>query len=147
MRKGGWSLKVKFPASWFYQGSCCPVEKEMATHSSILAWKIPWTEKPGVLQSVVSQESDTTEHSTAPCPGTKYLRMLLHAKRRLGRFSLSPNEQVHGKSIGHVVRFWRLQSCDFKVRVRRPILPRQTKAPQLEESKSKGTTYFYQFNF
>ena len=29
-----------------------PLEKEMATHSSILAWKIPWTEKPGGLQFV-----------------------------------------------------------------------------------------------
>ena len=28
-----------------------PLEKEMATHSSILAWRIPWTEKPGDLQS------------------------------------------------------------------------------------------------
>ena len=32
-----------------------PVEKEMATHSSILAWRIPWTEKPGGLQSIGSQ--------------------------------------------------------------------------------------------
>ena len=32
-----------------------PLEKEMATHSSILAWKIPWTEEPGELQSMVSQ--------------------------------------------------------------------------------------------
>ena len=32
-----------------------PLEKEMATHSSILAWKIPWTEKPGRLQSMGSQ--------------------------------------------------------------------------------------------
>ena len=32
-----------------------PLEKEMATHSSILAWKIPWTEEPGRLQSVGSQ--------------------------------------------------------------------------------------------
>ena len=31
------------------------LEKEMATHSSILAWKIPWTEQPGRLQSRVSQ--------------------------------------------------------------------------------------------
>ena len=31
------------------------LEKEMATHSSILAWKIPWTEKPGKLQSMGSQ--------------------------------------------------------------------------------------------
>ena len=29
-----------------------PLEKEMATHSSIPAWKIPWTEKPGGLQSM-----------------------------------------------------------------------------------------------
>ena len=32
-----------------------PLEKEMAPHSSILAWKIPWTEEPGGLQSMWSQ--------------------------------------------------------------------------------------------
>ena len=32
-----------------------PLEKEMATHSSTLAWKIPWIEKPGRLQSMGSQ--------------------------------------------------------------------------------------------
>ena len=32
-----------------------PLEKEMATHSSTLAWKIPWTEEPGKLQSTGSQ--------------------------------------------------------------------------------------------
>ena len=32
-----------------------PLEEEMATHSSILAWKIPWTEEPGRLQSIGSQ--------------------------------------------------------------------------------------------
>ena len=32
-----------------------PPEKEMATHSSILAWRIPWTEEPGRLQSMGSQ--------------------------------------------------------------------------------------------
>ena len=32
-----------------------PLEEEMATHSSILAWKIPWTDKPGGLQSTGSQ--------------------------------------------------------------------------------------------
>ena len=37
-----------------------PLEKEMATHSSILAWKIPWTEEPGGLQSTELQELDTT---------------------------------------------------------------------------------------
>ena len=32
-----------------------PLEKEMASHSNILAWRIPWTEEPGGLQSVDSQ--------------------------------------------------------------------------------------------
>ena len=36
-----------------------PLEKGMATHSSILAWEIPWTEKPGGLQSMGSQKSRT----------------------------------------------------------------------------------------
>ena len=38
-----------------------PLEEGMATHSSILAWRIPWTEEPGTLQSVVSAQLDTTE--------------------------------------------------------------------------------------
>ena len=37
-----------------------PLEKEMATHFNILAWRIPWTEEPGRLQSMGLQEVDTT---------------------------------------------------------------------------------------
>ena len=37
-----------------------PLEKERATHSSILAWRIPWTEEPSRLQSMGSQELDMT---------------------------------------------------------------------------------------
>ena len=36
-----------------------PLEKEMATHSSILAWEIPWTEEPGELWSTRLQKSQT----------------------------------------------------------------------------------------
>ena len=36
------------------------LEKEMASHSSVVAWEIPWTEEPGGLQSNGPQESDTT---------------------------------------------------------------------------------------
>ena len=36
-----------------------PMEKEMSTHASILAWKIPWTEEPGRLQSMGSQKDKT----------------------------------------------------------------------------------------
>ena len=47
------------PAMWETQvqslGWEAPLEKEMATHSSTLAWKIPWTEEPGGLQSMGSQ--------------------------------------------------------------------------------------------
>ena len=44
---------------WF-QGWEDPLEKEMATHSSILAWRIPWTEEPGGLQPTGSQELNMT---------------------------------------------------------------------------------------
>ena len=37
-----------------------PLEKKMATHSSILAWEIPWTKEPGRLQSMGLQKSDMT---------------------------------------------------------------------------------------
>ena len=38
-----------------------PLEKEMATHSSILAWRTPWSEELGGLQATGRKESDTTE--------------------------------------------------------------------------------------
>ena len=43
-----------------------PLEKEMATHSSILAWRIPWTEELVGLQSMGHKESDTTEQLHYP---------------------------------------------------------------------------------
>ena len=43
-----------------------PLEKGMATHSRILAWRIPWTEEPGGLQFMGRKESDTTEQLTLP---------------------------------------------------------------------------------
>jgi len=44
------------PETWVrFLGQEDPLEKEMATHSSILAWRIPWTEEPGGLQSTGSQ--------------------------------------------------------------------------------------------
>ena len=38
-----------------------PLEKEMATHSSILAWKIPWTEEPGGWLQFIESQTDMTE--------------------------------------------------------------------------------------
>ena len=42
-----------------------PLEEEMATHFSILAWRIPWTDKPGGLQSMGLQGSDWASYSPA----------------------------------------------------------------------------------
>ena len=54
-----------------------PLEEGMETHSSILAWTIPWTEEPGKLQSMGSQRVRydwTTKHSTALWPGGDLVR-------------------------------------------------------------------------
>ena len=50
-----------------------PLEEEMATYSSILAWRIPWTEKPGGLQSM---ESKTVSHNWTLMQGLIKLRKL-----------------------------------------------------------------------
>ena len=46
-----------------------PLEEGMATHSSILAWRIPWTEEPGGLQSIGSHrvEHDRSTYAAATC--------------------------------------------------------------------------------
>ena len=62
---GKW-LRIRLPMQEMHEiwvpslGWEDPLEKEMATYSSILAWRIPWTEEPGRLQSVRLQELDTT---------------------------------------------------------------------------------------
>ena len=64
-----------------------PLEKEMATHSSIFAWRIPWTEKPGGLQSMGSQrvrhdwETNTFTFLSSILPGIKRILGGTYAKR------------------------------------------------------------------
>ena len=53
-----------------------PLEKEIATHSNSLAWDIPWTEEPGVLQSTGLQQS-RTQLFMLSCETTFYTFMLL----------------------------------------------------------------------
>ena len=51
----------EMPETWIQSlGREDPLEKGMATHSSILAWSIPWTEEPGGLQSMGSQRAGHT---------------------------------------------------------------------------------------
>ena len=54
------------------------LEKEMATHPSILAWRIPWTEELGGLQPMGRKESDTTEQLHFHFHLGKYLRYMLN---------------------------------------------------------------------
>ena len=68
-----------------------PLEKEMATHSSILPWKIPRTEKPGRLKSIRSQWVGHTFFST-----------FLPALAAIARFHFLPVWQVEG----HIVLHW-----------------------------------------
>ena len=58
-----WTFVSKVTSLLFNMLSRFVMEKEMETHSSILVWKIPQMEEPGVLQSTGSQELDMTEHS------------------------------------------------------------------------------------
>ena len=61
-------MEEKLPAKWEAWvpslGLEVWLEKEMATHSSVPAWKIPWTEEPGEIQSMEVSELDTTERLT-----------------------------------------------------------------------------------
>ena len=58
------SLTVEFEEMRVqYMGQENPLEEEMATHSSIPAWRVPWTEEPGELQPMGLQ-SQTTEHNS-----------------------------------------------------------------------------------
>ena len=71
-----------------------PLEKEMATHSSILAWEIPWTEEPGRLQSIGMQrvrQDLATEHA----PTTKRLFLILsHSTTSVFKFIISKVEII-----------------------------------------------------
>ena len=52
-----------------------PLEEEMATHSSILAWRIPWTEEPSGLHPKGCKESNTAEHTAKVRLDASYLTL------------------------------------------------------------------------
>ena len=64
-----------------------PLEESVATHSSILAWRIPWTEEPGRLESIVSQRVESNWSHLAPKHARtrvlmEWCRRLLHHELR-----------------------------------------------------------------
>ena len=85
----------------------------MATHSSVLAWRSPRTEEPGGLQSVGSQESDTTERLPRDflCAPTGVLRGFLDPCSRVSGFDalvwLQRLEVLHVRACAHACMQWR----------------------------------------
>ena len=72
-----------------------PLQKEMATHSSILAWEIPWTEEPGRLQSIGSQRVEhdlATETTAAWCAVFSVIAFHNVRERQEGVLPSSPEE-------------------------------------------------------
>ena len=59
-----------------------PLEEGMETHSSILAWRIPWTEEPGGLQSIVLQRVRHDQATLSHMPHTGSAERLLIPKNR-----------------------------------------------------------------
>ena len=77
-----------------------PLEKEMATHSSILAWRIPWMEEPGGLQPVGHEELDTNEQLTLSLSLLSLRSHHTGTRRKCLPPELSPNwcSRTHGPS-------------------------------------------------
>ena len=98
-----------------YVGKIHPLEKEMVTHSSVLPWRIPWTEEPGGLQSMGSQGAGNNWHEyeefyknqstitvTNFVSDTEVLSknfilklFLVHRKSHTGQFSFIPVQRHH----------------------------------------------------
>ena len=82
-----------------------PLKKRMATHSSVLVWRIPWTEEPDGLQSMGSQDSDTTEwlnHNNRKAGNGTKQWLLLHNQKE----ACSP---PRGQTGHHSVPDWSLK--------------------------------------
>ena len=84
------------PETWVqFLGQEDPLEKEMATHSSILAWRIPWTEEPGGLQSVGSQSLA----GYSPCSRKKLDTTEQLARKRGQRRSVGLRKRREGHGL------------------------------------------------
>ena len=82
-----------------------PLEKEMATHFSTLAWKIPWTEEPGRLQSIGSQR---VGHNWATCQCQCSLPKPSKCKQNKGyclQASFFPNPELEKEEMKHIKQY------------------------------------------
>ena len=98
---------------WFL-GQEDPLEKEMAIHSNILAWRIPWTEESGRLQSMGSRELDTTK-PPLPCVLNHMMpsnNLILHHPLLLP--SVFPSIRVFSNELALCLRWPNYWSCSIK---------------------------------
>ena len=76
-----------------------PLDKEMATHSSILTWRIPWTQEPGELQSMRSQR---VGHDWGTNPSLPYTRARAHTHTHTQTITIAGGK---GETKDHMIRF------------------------------------------
>ena len=74
-----------------------PLEKEMATHSSILAWRIPWTEEPGGLVHGVAKSRSRACTHMYTSHGIKRNEVLMHATKWMNLENIMPSERSQTK--------------------------------------------------
>ena len=106
-----------------------PLEKEMATHSRILAWRIPWTEEPGGLRPWDHKESDTTEQRTFTFIFSRLLRVEI-ATQEHWTLRLPRTLWAHVRSLIPLVREWKSPMYCLKTMQR----------PQQEPNASQDNT-------
>ena len=138
---GGWVVKICLPKqeTWVWSlGQEDPLEKEMATHSSILAWEIPQTEEPGGLQSMGSQR---IRHDWAT-KQQQHLRTWLTIQK-----SISPKRCWMNPGNAHEIRMkagvWAPQRVmqGFMLLTCSPLLGQAELYPEVNASLQDGETH------
>ena len=84
-----------------------PLEKETAAHSSILSWRIPWTEQPGGLQSIASQSQTRLSNYTLTLEICTYVSINTHSKMHIFECFMSRKDagQRHFQIFSRVYGF------------------------------------------
>ena len=106
--------RIRLPVQVRSPGGDDPLQEEVATHSSILAWEIPWTEEPGgLIIHWVAKESDMTERlSTQAC--------LLGNCKKTQVVSMGRGEPLEGRgwgNAGEIYRRWERHKAQFYLEV------------------------------
>ena len=127
-----------------------PLEKEMATHSSILAWRIPWTEEPGGLQSMGLQRDrhgwETNRLTGGLAPGylSKFKACTSIPKKKkckkanwLYKEALQIAEKIRGMKSKGEKKTWMQSSTEYQGEIRKPS---SVISAKIDENNRMGKT-------